>query len=628
MRSAPYAEHRAAHAYHLQHGRHATKLPEELKRLAFCATLNRLAGCAVGGVLGLVIGTVLGWGSLQTIALALGLAFVLGHAFTLVLLVRGDMAWGSADRVALAANTASNAIVGSGIEPQAASTPAAPEPDAVASTNASITRPAELSETHPALVELRHNALAARRLAELVLLERLGKVFRKRKRPINEIRVRDRASQQHPALEHSSEKKERLTFQAWQARQTQQELLWLSETKSTSVAKGKVMNVKRVTLITAAIGVALAVAGCKETLPSAAPTKPPGVPVAEVIVRPVTPFVEYTGSLTAVKRVELRPRVAGYIQEVSVPEGRFVEKGRELFRIDPRVFQAAMTAATARLREAEAASLLAQAEHERAEQLFAQKIVARDRLDTATAALNARKAQVDAAKAAVDAAQLELSFTRVTAPISGRVGQALVTEGNYVASGATPLTTIVSINPLHVYFDVDERTYLRSLAAGRASASPEGSQAAKVMVALLTDKTYSRLGRVDFLANAADRGTGTVRMRAVLDNPDGQLTPGLFAKIKLETGAPQARVLVSDQSIGTDQGRRYVLVVGKDNKTEYRPVELGPVVDGLRVIEQGLQPGERLVVKGLVRPGMHVTPQSAAIDGAPIAMPQTSGVAP
>ena len=387
------------------------------------------------------------------------------------------------------------------------------------------------------------------------------------------------------------------------------------------------MKSKRAILITVAISAVFAIAGCKESVPSVAPAKPPSVPVAEVIVRSVTPFVEFTGSLTAVNRVELRPRVAGYIQDVSVPEGRFVEKGRGLFRIDSRVFQAAVTAAIARLREAEAASLLAQAEHTRAEQLFAQKIVAQDRLDTATSSLNARKAQVDAAKAAVDAAQLDLSFTHVTAPISGRVGQTLVTEGNYVASGVTPLTTIVSIDPLHVYFDVDERTYLRSLAAGRANATSHGSQAAKVMVALLTDKTYSRPGRVDFLSNTSDRGTGTVRIRAVVNNPDGQLTPGLFAKVKLETSAPQARVLISDQSIGTDQGSRYVLVVGKDDKTEYRPVELGPVVDGLRVIEQGLQPGERIVVKGLVRPGMQVTPQSAAIDGAPMAGPQTSGAA-
>lgn len=387
------------------------------------------------------------------------------------------------------------------------------------------------------------------------------------------------------------------------------------------------MEVKRVATITAALGVALVIAGCKEAAPPATPAPPPGVPVAEVVVRPVTPFVEFTGALAAVKRVELRPRVAGYIQNVSVPEGRFVEKGQRLFAIDPRVFQAALDAAKARLREAQAAAMLAQAEHARAEQLFAQKIVARDRLDTATAALHAGQAQVDAAKAALDAAQLDLSFTRVTSPISGRVGQALVTEGNYVASGVTPLTTIVSIDPLHVYFDVDERTYLRSLAAGRANASPQGAQASKVMVALLNDKTYARPGRVDFLSNASDRGTGTVRARAVVANPDGHLTPGLFAKVKLETGAPQERVLISDASIATDQGSRYVLVVGKDDRTEYRSIELGPVVDGLRVVEQGLQPGERIVVKGLVRPGMQVRPQAAAMDGTPMEVSKAPGAA-
>ncbi|WP_314138227.1 efflux RND transporter periplasmic adaptor subunit [Buttiauxella noackiae] len=385
------------------------------------------------------------------------------------------------------------------------------------------------------------------------------------------------------------------------------------------------MKAKSVILMTATISVVLAIAGCNETATVAAALKPPGVPVAEVIVRPVTPFVELTGSLTAVKRVELRPRVAGYLQAVSVPEGSVVEAGSELFRIDPRVFQARVNAERARLREAEAASMLAQTEYTRTQRLFTQKVVARERLDNATASLNMGKAQVDAAKAALDAALLDMSFTRVTAPIGGRVGQVLVTEGNYVASGVTPLTTIVSINPLHVYFDVDERTYLQSLAAGRVNASSDGSQAAKVMVALPTDKTYSRQGRVDFLSNAADRGTGTVRIRAVVDNPDGHLMPGLFARVKLETGVSQARVLISDQSIGTDQGRRYVLVVGKDDKTEYRPVETGPMVEGLRVIEQGLQPGERIVVKGLVRPGMQVTPQTAAIDGTLVVVPPASG---
>ena len=385
------------------------------------------------------------------------------------------------------------------------------------------------------------------------------------------------------------------------------------------------MTITRTTLMTVAIAAALALAGCRQAAPDAGPAQPPGVPVAEVVVRPVTPFAEFTGSLTAVKQVELRPRVAGYVQQVSVPEGSFVEKGTALFHIDPRPFQAARNAAAARLREAEAASALAQAEHARAEQLFAQKIVARNRLDTATAALGAGRAQVDAARAALEAAQLDLGFTRVTAPISGRVGQVLVTEGNYVASGVTPLTTLVSINPLHVYFDVDERTYLRSLAAGRAQGNAAAPASAKVQVALVIDRDFTRQGRLDFLSNAADRGTGTVRVRAVIDNPDGQLTPGLFAKVRLEAGASKQRVLVSDQSISTDQGHRYVLVVGKGDTTEYRPVELGPVVDGLRVVEQGLQPGERIVVKGLVRPGMKVTPQASAIDGAPLKAPGKKG---
>lgn len=377
------------------------------------------------------------------------------------------------------------------------------------------------------------------------------------------------------------------------------------------------MTANRLTLIAGVTSVALVVAGCKDAPPAAAPA-PPTVPVAMAVTRSTTPFVEFTGSLTAVKQVELRPRVAGYIQDVSVPEGHFVSKGRRLFLIDSRAFQASLDAATARLREAEAALALAQAEHTRAEQLFAQKVVARERLDTANAALNSRKAQVAAARAAVSAAGLDLSFTRVTAPISGRVGQVLINEGNYVASGVTPLTTIVSIDPLYVYFDVDERTYLRSLAKTRTKADRKGEEAPRVMVALATDADYARPGRVDFLSNTADRGTGTVRIRAAVDNPDGELTPGLFAKVKLETGAPRQSVLVSDQSIGADQGRRYVLVVGAGDKTEYRPVELGPVVDGLRVIEQGLRPGERIVVKGLVRPGMQITPQSAAIDGTPL----------
>ncbi|MBH3086051.1 efflux RND transporter periplasmic adaptor subunit [Serratia marcescens] len=382
------------------------------------------------------------------------------------------------------------------------------------------------------------------------------------------------------------------------------------------------MKAKTLLSTAAAVSIAFAVAGCNDSAPSATAPPPPAVPVAEVLVRPVTPFVEFSGSLTAVQRVELRPRVAGYIQAVNVPEGHVIEKGHPLFRIDPRPFQAALDAAAARLQEAEATATLALADFARARMLFNQKVIARERFDAATAAMNVSKAQVNAAKAALTAAQLDMTFTRVTAPITGRVGRTLITEGNYVASGVTALTTIVSVTPLHIYFDVDERTYLQSLAAWRDKTA---THEIKVMTALIGDKTYSRPGRVDFIANAAERTTGTVRLRAVIDNPDGRLSPGLFAKIKLETGAPQAKVLIADLSIGTDQSRRYVLVVDKNNQTEYRPVELGPVVDGMRVIERGLQPGERIVVKGLVRPGMAITPRPSMIDGTPATQPNTMG---
>lgn len=234
------------------------------------------------------------------------------------------------------------------------------------------------------------------------------------------------------------------------------------------------MNLRHFIRITATLGVAALIAGCGESAPPGAASAPPSVPVAEVVVRPVTPYAEFTGSLTAVEQVELRPRVAGYIQDVTVPEGRLVEKGQQLFLIDPRVFKAAQDAARARLREAEAAALLARTEHERAELLYARKVVARERLDSAIASRNASKAQVDAARAALDAAQLDLGFTRVTAPIGGRVGHIQVTEGNYVTNGVTALTSIVSVDPLYVYFDVDERTYLQALAPTRGR---EGEQA-------------------------------------------------------------------------------------------------------------------------------------------------------
>lgn len=337
-----------------------------------------------------------------------------------------------------------------------------------------------------------------------------------------------------------------------------------------------------------------------------APAPPiPEVPVMRVIERSIAPAAEYTGHLAAVETVELRPRVSGYVQSVNVPEGSVVRQGQLLFQIDPAPFQAELHAASARRAEAEARLGLAQTEHARAESLFAQGVIARERLDQASATLRERQAQVQSASAAERLARLQLSYTRVTAPISGRVGQVLVTQGNLVAAGAqaAPLTSIVSVNPLHAYFDVDEATYLAALAKARAGA-------ALPVEIRLADGGPAQSGRLDFVANRLDAGTGTARVRAVVANPDGRLTPGLFARVRLVTGPAAPTPLIHDQAVRAEQGRRFVLVVGQAGKLEYRPVKLGGVEQGLRVVTEGLRPGEQVVVKGLVGPGMTIRPRT------------------
>ncbi|PSS64483.1 efflux transporter periplasmic adaptor subunit [Ensifer sp. NM-2] len=339
----------------------------------------------------------------------------------------------------------------------------------------------------------------------------------------------------------------------------------------------------------------------------------PQVPVAEVITREVAPSVEFTGHLEAAKAIDLRPRVGGAIDAVSVPEGGLVRPGQLLFQIDRRPFRVALDAAKAQL--AQAAVLLDHADISfgRAESLAPNGTVSRKTYDDAQATRRQRQAQVEIAKAAVAAADLDLSFTRVTAPIGGRVDRVLVTEGNLVAGGnagaATLLTTIVSTDPVYVYFDIDEATFLDFVARARPDESEKATEKLPVQVGLMTDSGFPHKGVLDFLGNRVDRGTGTIRARAVVQNPDGRLAPGLFARVNLVTAEPASTVLIDDQAIGIDQGRRYVLALGPENKAEYRAVELGPMIDGLRVVSTGLEPGEKIIIKGLVRPGMQVDPQ-------------------
>jgi gold/copper resistance efflux system membrane fusion protein len=349
--------------------------------------------------------------------------------------------------------------------------------------------------------------------------------------------------------------------------------------------------------------------------PSAASGQPaaPEVVVAEVVTRSLSESAEFTGALAAVQSVELRPRVGGYIDSVRFAEGGLVKAGQVLYQLDARTYEAALARAQADLRQAEERGALAESRFARGEKLVAEHAISQGDFDVLKAERAESRARVESARAAVRSAEIDLQDTKVRAPISGRVGQALVTAGNLVAPGAV-LTTLVSVDPFHVYFDVDEPTFLRFTKEGTSGRRADGRvPPVPVRVALLGEEGFPWEARLDFLSNRVDPGTGTARARAVLSNPDGRLTPGLFARVRLETGPARATVLIDDQAVGTDQQGRYVLVVRPDASLEQRRVELGATEGGLRSVVKGLTPGERIVLKGLARPGMKVTPKLVAM---------------
>jgi multidrug efflux system membrane fusion protein len=348
---------------------------------------------------------------------------------------------------------------------------------------------------------------------------------------------------------------------------------------------------------------------------------PQAVPASVATVHPteVAAWSEFSGRLEAIDRVELRPRVAGTVQSVHFREGALVKTGDLLFTIDPASYAADVDRAQAQVAAAQAQALHAKSEQARAERLWEERAVAQRELDDRTHALRTAEANLRAAQAALQSAQLNLGWTQVRAPIGGRIGRIEVTAGNLVAAGpgAPVLTTLVSVSPIYAAFDVDEQVLVKALNGlpGGASARQRIERIPVHMGTAGSDGTPFE-GRLQLVDNQVDAQTGTVRVRAVFDNADGLLMPGQFARLRMGQASAAPALLVSERAIGTDQSKRYVMVVGDDNKASYREVTLGASVGGLRVVQAGLQAGERIVVNGLqrIRPGALVAPQPATME--------------
>ncbi|HEV2540620.1 MAG TPA: efflux RND transporter periplasmic adaptor subunit [Frateuria sp.] len=337
---------------------------------------------------------------------------------------------------------------------------------------------------------------------------------------------------------------------------------------------------------------------------------PPAVTVAQTLVRPVSDTDAFTGRLQAVDTVQVHPRVSGYVTAVHFKEGARVRQGDLLFTIDPRPYQAEVDRLGATLSQMHAEQKLAESNAERAQKLLAQHAISTQEADRLVTAAASAKAQAAATGAALEAARLDRGFTEVRAPIDGRVSNARITAGNLVTP-ADVLTSVVSVDPVYAYFDVDEHSYLKLDRLRR-----EHGQAPQVAMGLVDEDGYPHPGHIDFIDNQLDAGSGTIRLRAVFDNADGRYTPGLYVRLELRTPSQRPRALIDERAVGTDLGNNFVYVLDPDHKVEYRKVTLGPLVDGLRVVTDGLSAKDVVVVNGLqhVRPGMQVKPTLVAME--------------
>ncbi len=356
--------------------------------------------------------------------------------------------------------------------------------------------------------------------------------------------------------------------------------------------------------------------------PPAEAAAPPAMPVSVAVLksRDTMRWDEFSGRLVAVERVELRPRVGGAVKAVHFREGALVKQGDLLVTIDPEPYVAALNRAEA-MREASAAQVdFAKTELDRGKQLVDNRVVSVRDLDQRTNTYREAEANLRAAEAAVQTAKLDLGYTEVRAPVDGRIGRLDVTVGNLVVAGPTSpvLTTLVSVDPIYVGFDADENAIADALAS--IGAGDVLSQIDQIPVEITTATTGGKAvrGKLQFIDNQVDAATGTFRVRAVFDNPDGRLVPGQFARVRMGRAKTEPALVINERAVGTDQDKKFVFVVGDDNKATYREVRLGPPSEGLRVVAHGLKDGERVVVNGLqrVRPGAVVAPEVVPMETA------------
>ena len=375
--------------------------------------------------------------------------------------------------------------------------------------------------------------------------------------------------------------------------------------------------IRNFTLGTIAVMVLAACGGTETTAPSA-PPPPPEITVATVIHERITEWDEFTGRLQAPQTVSLVPRVSGYIEKVLFQEGALVKKGDVLFLIDSQPFDTEVKRLKADLINAKAAAQLASHDYDRAKKLGKQRAISNEAVDNRRAQQQQTAAQVASVQAALTRAQLDVQYTKVTAPIDGRVSYAMVTEGNFVNAGQSELTSVVSTDAMYAYFDLDEQTYLkydRLASAGKRVDARDTNADNPVYMGLANDTGYPHIGHIDFVDNRINQQTGTIRIRARFTNQDNSLIPGLFARVKLIGSDTYEGILIDNKAIGTDLNNKFVLVVNTENTLEYRPVTLGETINGLRIVTQGLAPEDVIVVNGLqrVRPAMQIKPNPVAM---------------